>query len=68
MDCNGNSTAIDEEVAHPDVSIEIDFARLSIGISTRNSHAVPPDPPPRVSIHSNKGNTAFIFMRGQLGL
>jgi hypothetical protein len=53
---------------HPDVTIETDHDRLAIALRTRDSHQVPPGPPPKVTFHSDKGKMAFEFLKGRFGL
>jgi hypothetical protein len=53
---------------HPDVTIVTDHTRLSIALKTRDRSKVPPGPPPKVTFHTTKGETAWNFLKGRFGL
>lgn len=67
VDAEGHARAAAGALPKPDVTIETTHARLSAALTTRRSDAVPPGPF-KVTPHSEKGRTAFGFLRSRLGL
>jgi hypothetical protein len=65
---SGKVRAMAGVAPHPDVTIETDHDRLAIALRTRDSHQVPPGPPPKVTFHTEKGRMAFGFLKSRFGL
>ncbi|MCI4317171.1 MAG: hypothetical protein L3J96_01410 [Thermoplasmata archaeon] len=67
VDRTGSFRAIAGAGEKPDVTIETTHARLSAALRTRQRDKVPPGPF-KATPHTEKGRTAFEFLRGRLGL
>lgn len=67
VDCYGNTSACVTDLRNPDVTITTTHAILSTILSTRSRSCVPPGPF-KVVAHTQKGLTAFNYLRGRLGL
>jgi hypothetical protein len=68
VDKAGNATIVDGAVAPLDVSIRWGQAQLEWAITRRGQGPRPPGSDPRVEIHTDKGRTAFGFLRGRFKL
>jgi hypothetical protein len=64
---DGSAQALPGAAAHPDVIVETTHARLVIALSTRDKSKVPPGAT-KVTPKTEKGRTAFQFVRSRLGL
>lgn len=51
-----------------DVLITWSYAQLTAALRTRDQSQVPPGPPPTVDFRTQKGRTAFSFLRSRFGL
>jgi len=67
VDRSGNASVLRGILRNSDVTIEWGHELLSITLRTRNRPSVISNPP-KVSFQTQKGATAFNFLRGRLGL
>ena len=67
VEATGSVSAVAGVAAPPDVTVKVAFDRLRIALTTRRREAVPPGPL-EVVPHTEKGRTAFQFVRSRLGL
>jgi hypothetical protein len=67
VDCYGNASISTANLRNPDVTITTTHAILSTILSTRSRSCVPPGSISAVA-HTQKGRTAFNYLRGRLGL
>lgn len=67
VDAAGHVSAVAGTAEPPDVTLKIGFERLRIALTTRRKELVPPGPI-EVTPHTQKGATAFQFLRARLGL
>ena len=67
VEVSGSVSAVAGVAAPPDVTVKIPYDRLRVALTTRNRVAVPPGPL-EVVPHTDKGRTAFQFVRSRLGL
>lgn len=67
VDTNGNAYVRSGRSANADVVIETSHALLSAALRTRNAASVPKGPV-KITPVTQKGGTAFTFLRGHLGL
>jgi hypothetical protein len=67
VDSCGNASISTTNLRDPDVTITTTHAILSTILSTRSRSSVPPGPY-EVLTHTQKGRTAFNYLRGRLGL
>ena len=67
VDREGKVRAIPGAAKSPDVTIDTSHSRLEAALRTRRRESVPPGPL-AVTPHTEKGRTAFAFLRSRLGL
>jgi hypothetical protein len=67
VDRNGGTSVPATVPEHPDVTVEIPYARLSVALKTGRRDAVPPGPL-TVTPHTTKGRAAFDYLRDRIGL
>jgi hypothetical protein len=67
VDSCGNASISTTNLRNPDVTITTTHAILSTILSTRSRSCAPPGPYSAVA-HTQKGMTAFNYLRGRLGL
>jgi hypothetical protein len=64
---DGSARALQGAAPHPDVLVETGHARLVLALTTRDKSKVPPGVT-KVTPKTEKGRTAFQFVRSRLGL
>lgn len=67
VDPSGETAVSPVAGARPDVTIVVDHAVISAALSTRDSRQVPPGNK-EIRFQTQKGQTAFNFLRGRFGL
>lgn len=67
LDNNGNTSVKTGAGSRPDVTIDIDHEYLSEALATRNQPSFVPKKSD-ITFHSQKGKTAFNFLRQRFGL
>jgi hypothetical protein len=68
VDPNGHASVLEIPPATSDVVVEWTDRQLNAALATRDKHQVPPGPPPQIQFRSEKGKTAFSFLRTRIGL
>lgn len=68
VDTNGSASVVDGAVRDLDVSIRWGQAQLDWAIGSQGKGPRPPGPDPQFTFHTEKGRTAFGFLRRRLNL
>lgn len=67
VDRKGSASVKDEDSGNPDVTIEVDHDFLAEALKTRIKPSFEPKQL-NITCHTQKGKTAFDFLKGKLGL